>query len=154
MTERLHGRKLLGSVAFACCFGLQFVSGAGATSVALGPVSAGDAGNCSANPWCHPHHRRSARAAASTVRDCGPGHHVSFLATVLSVRNMSCDGAEQILERGKFMEKTPIGLGAKAKIGGFRCHVYEDDTPPGPSDVDEKIRCVHGRKAFRYRYAV
>lgn len=52
------------------------------------------------------------------------------------------------------MHKTPIGLGARAMIDGFRCHVYEDDTPPGPSDVDEKIRCARGSKAFRYRYAV
>jgi hypothetical protein len=94
------------------------------------------------------------RAQISAVRTCRGNHDAEGLATILSVRNMSCAGAVGALERGDFLSKNPIGLGAKAKIGGFRCRVYEDDTPPGPSDVDEKLRCVHGRKAFRYRYAV
>jgi hypothetical protein len=35
----------------------------------------------------------------------------------------------------------------------FRCHVYEDLTPP-EQDSDVRVRCVHGDKAFRFEYAV
>jgi len=94
------------------------------------------------------------RAQLSGARDCQENHDAQGLATILEVGNMSCAGAVRALEHGDFLSKNPIGLGATAKIGGFRCRVYEDDTPPGPSDVDEKLRCVHGRKSFRYRYAV
>jgi len=94
-----------------------------------------------------------ATPANARVVSCEPSSNAS-LAIVLSVRNLSCSGTQRMLNRLLYASKldVPIGLGRHSRINRYRCVVYRDATPPGPSDVYEFIRCVKGRKAFRFSY--
>lgn len=92
--------------------------------------------------------------AAAAVRSCSLEVDSPPLVTILSVRNMSCHGAARYYLRHDGSQNVPLRKGEVTRIGDFRCRVYEDLTPPGPSDSDVRIRCSHGRRAFRFEYAV
>ncbi len=66
---------------------------------------------------------------------------------------MSCQGAADYYDDHNGTSHTPLSEGHVTHIGRFRCHVYEDLTPP-EQDSDVRVRCVHGEKAFRFEYSV
>lgn len=92
-------------------------------------------------------------AASATVRDChtyagdSPGW-------VTSVRNMSCAAAARSWDRGHGDQHVALKTGGHFRVGAFRCVTYANHTPPGPSDANVLVRCVSGRRAFRFDYAV
>ena len=92
--------------------------------------------------------------AAANVRACSVTVDAPPLVKILSVRNISCQGAAGYYVRHDGSQNVPVQKGEVKRIGEFRCRVYQDLTPPGPSDSDLRIRCSHGRKAFRFEYAV
>ncbi|HKG04764.1 MAG TPA: hypothetical protein VKB03_16450 [Conexibacter sp.] len=67
---------------------------------------------------------------------------------------MTCSGAYGFYRRHHGDQHVPISKGEVTYIGRFACHVYQDLTPPGPSDSWVRVRCARGRKAFRLEYAV
>lgn len=94
--------------------------------------------------------------AGSGVKSCPgrPGYPTDGVASILSVRSMSCGEAARYYRRHDGDQHTPIQAGRVRQIGKFRCAVYQDLTPPGPSDTWVRVRCVHSAQAFRYEYGV
>jgi hypothetical protein len=93
-------------------------------------------------------------AASAGVRSCPRRADQPTIGQILSVRNMTCSGAYAYYRRHHGDQHVPISKGQVTHIGRFACHVYQDLTPPGPSDTWVRIRCVHGSKAFRLEYGV
>jgi hypothetical protein len=95
-------------------------------------------------------------AAASNVYTCPgrPGLDTGGIGSILSVRNMTCAQAASYYRRHRGDQHVPISTGVVKYIGKFRCSVYQDLTPPGPSDTWVRIRCTHSRQAFRVEYGV
>ena len=91
--------------------------------------------------------------APATVSSC-PQVEQQTVGRILSVRNMTCSGAARFYQRHDGDQHVPLAKGEVTYIGRFACHVYQDLTPPGPSDAWVRIRCVHARKAFRLEYGV
>jgi hypothetical protein len=87
-------------------------------------------------------------AQADTVHSCPPKTvhgKLAALATILSVRNMSCGAARGVVRRhGR--SANPGGVGSKFRLGVFTCRVYF------VLEEDNKARCVSGHRAFRVDY--
>jgi len=93
--------------------------------------------------------------AQARVVTCSPpttrGGSVGF---ILSARGMSCGQATRYYQRHNGDQHVPISTGKVTHIGSFTCRVYQDLTPPGPSDTWVRIRCTRGARAFRLEYGV
>jgi hypothetical protein len=94
--------------------------------------------------------------AASVVHTCPGrfGQATGGVGRILSVRDITCVQAARFYRRHHGDQHVPISKGAVGHVGKFTCVVYQDLTPPGPSDTWVRIRCTHSRQAFRLEYAV
>lgn len=97
-----------------------------------------------------------AAVATPRVRTCS-AKSVAYspsVGRVLSVRAISCRGAMDYYLRHKGVQNVPTRKGQVTRIGAFSCRVYQDLTPPGPSDLWVRIRCTDRHRAFRLEYGV
>jgi hypothetical protein len=82
-----------------------------------------------------------------TYPSSGPGE-------VTYAHNMSCRAAAEAWTAGDGSQQVSLHKGGRFHVGRFRCVTYADHTPPGPSDSDVLVRCLDGRRSFRFEYAV
>jgi len=88
-------------------------------------------------------------SATAAVRSCPSSTFVrgrlAAVATILSVREMSCRSALAVVRRyGR--AANPRGVGSRFGLGPFACTVYF------VLEEENKARCVHGGRAFRVDY--
>jgi hypothetical protein len=90
-----------------------------------------------------------APAAGASVRSCPSSAFVrgrlAAVATILSVRDMSCRTALVVVRRHGRAAR-PGGVGSTFRLGRFTCRVYF------VLEEDNKARCVDGGRAFRVDY--
>ena len=92
--------------------------------------------------------------AQARVVTCSPPTTRGSVGFILSARGMSCGQATSYYRRHNGDQHVPISAGQVTHIGTFTCLVYQDLTPPGPSDTWVRIRCANGARAFRLEYGV
>lgn len=92
--------------------------------------------------------------ASAAVVTCNQTKVGSDVGLMLSARGMSCRSAAVYYHRHRGDNHVPIHTGIVRHIGRFACRVYQDLTPPGPSDTWVRIRCVSGRQAFRLEWGL
>jgi hypothetical protein len=94
--------------------------------------------------------------AQGAVRSCSQSAQSgsTTIGRILSVRGMTCAAAARYYARHQGDRHVPIAKGKVTHIGTFTCRVYQDLTPPGPSDTWVRIRCSSGQRAFRLEYGV
>lgn len=87
--------------------------------------------------------------ADAAVRDCPQSTftraRLGAVASILSVRSMSCRGALGFVRRYGATVRTG-GVGSAFRLGPFRCAVYY------VNEEDNKARCTNGTHAFRVDY--
>jgi hypothetical protein len=90
--------------------------------------------------------------AHAAVRDCpqvtDERSGLAALATVLNVRDMSCDAARRAIHRygSSVGGGVQFRKGGRFRLGAFRCTVYYVNYEA------HRARCVSGGRAFRFDY--
>ena len=96
--------------------------------------------------------------ASASVRDChypyghGPRNDRLMNGSAVSARNITCSSALRAISHGYLREN-----GSPLRTRGFTCYTvskFEIHTPRRPPLVTgATIRCVSGRRAFRFSWA-
>jgi len=94
-------------------------------------------------------------AVSANVRGChytygdGPRNDASVPLGTLSVRDMTCSSALRAISNGRL-----VGSGAIATLG-FRCYTLKRYILSGTTNESSGaiVRCVSGRRAFRFSWA-
>ena len=94
----------------------------------------------------------AAPAAGKEIQCRGRNGDTGGIGHILSVKGLRCLDARGYYARNRGDSYMPIRKGRTTRFGSFKCRVYRDLTPPGPSDVWVYVLCERGRQTFRVNY--